>query len=293
MKKYTIRDFDRDFPDDDACLDWLKDYLYPNGIHCRACAEVTKHHRIKSRPSYSCSRCGNHVHPMAGTIYQDSRTPLKLWFYATYLMAQTRCGISAKQLQRELGVTYKTAWRMFKQIRRLLQPPVNPLSGEVEVDETYIGGKRRGGKRGRGAPGKTAVVGAAERGGSVVAVKAANVKAATLLPLIREHVLPRTNVYTDELPSYNRLRTHGYIHRRIHHASKVYVAGTVHTNTIEGFWSLLKRGISGVYHAVGEKHLQSYLNEYAFRYSHRDDEQPMFLTMLRQVRKPQLDGLLS
>ena len=139
MRNYTIRDFGRDFPDDETCLAWLRDYLYPEGIHCKMCGKVTKHHRVKSRPSYSCDRCGHHVHPTAGTIYENTRTPLKLWFYATYVMAQTRCGISAKRLERELGVTYKTAWRIFKQIRALLEEPLEPFDGGVEVDETYMG----------------------------------------------------------------------------------------------------------------------------------------------------------
>lgn len=120
MQKYTIRDFEREFPTDDACLDWLRGFLYPDGIHCKKCDRVTKHHRVASRRSYSCDYCGHHVHPTAGTLYHKSSTPLRLWFYATYLMASTRCGISAKQLERELGVTYKTAWRMFKQLRSLL-----------------------------------------------------------------------------------------------------------------------------------------------------------------------------
>ncbi|MDO8616713.1 MAG: IS1595 family transposase [Dehalococcoidia bacterium] len=283
MNKYTIRDFDRDFPDDGACLDWLKDFLYPAGIPCKVCGEVTKHYRVKSRPSYSCSRCGHHVHPMAGTIYEDSRTPLKLWFYATYIMAQTRCGISAKQLQRETGVTYKTAWRMFRQIRSLLDEPTAPMSGQVEVDETYMGGKRKG-RIGRGID-KTPVVGVVQRGGRVVATKTPDVTRATVLPLIRQHVMPRSIVYTDEYRTYNTLPAHGYAHHRIHHSSKVYVRGDVHTNTIEGFWSLVKRGIGGVYHSVSDKYLQSYLNEYAFRYNHREDERPMFQSILARIQK--------
>ena len=289
MEKYTIRDFDRDFPDDDSCLEWLKNYLYPSGIHCQSCEEVTKHHRMKKRPSYSCDRCGHHVHPMAGTIYQDTRTPLKSWFYATYLMAQTRCGISAKQIERELGVTYKTAWRMFKQIRTLLEEPLEPFDGEVEVDETYWGGKAKnkaGRKRrmGRGVD-KTPIVGVVKRGGKVIATKTRDVSRATVLLIFKRHVLPKSTVYTDEYRTYDVLPAEGYRHRRIHHASRVYVRGNVHTNTIEGFWSLLKRGIGGVYHAVSDKYLQSYLNEYSFRYNHRDDEQPMFQTMLRLVSR--------
>jgi transposase len=152
MKKYTIHDFNRDFPDDNACLDFMRDMIYPDGIVCRTCERVTKHHRLNGRKAYSCGCCGTHVYPLAGTIFEKSRTPLKSWFYAMHLIASTRCGISAKQLERELGVTYKTAWRMFHQIRDLMDEETAPFFGEVEMDETYIGGRRRGTKRGR--PGK-------------------------------------------------------------------------------------------------------------------------------------------
>src|SRR5215210_6028272 len=158
MQKYTIRDFDRDFPDDATCLEWLKNFQYPDGIRCKRCQKVTKHYRVATRRSYSCEYCGNHVHPMAGTIYEKSTTPLRLWFHATFLLASTRCGISAKQLQREIGVTYKTAWRMFKQIRMMLDEDVSgidDLGGRVEIDETYVGGRRRGNQRGRSLEGKT------------------------------------------------------------------------------------------------------------------------------------------
>ena len=286
MQRYTITQFNQDFPDDDACLEWLKDYRWPDGIHCVNCGKVTKHHRMSTRKSYSCQECGHHVHPTAGTIFHKSRTPLKLWFYAVYVMAATRGGISAKQIERETGVTYKTAWRMFNKIRSRLDDGSDPLSGTVEVDETYIGGKRRGGKRGRGAPGKTVAIGLAERKGRIRAVKAENVRAATVLPIVRSHVLPRSTVYTDELASYNRLTKMGYAHGRIHHAAKVYVMGAVHTNNIEGFWSQFKRGVSDVYHAISAKYLQHYLNEYAFRYNHRGDREPMFRTMLRRVGLP-------
>ena len=124
MEKFTIGRFNEMFPDDASCLEWLKNHLYPDGIHCKKCDRVTTHHRVVSRPSYSCDNCGHHVHPTADTIYHKSSTPLRTWFYAVYLMASTRCGISAKQIQRETGVTYKTAWRMSKQIRSLLKNPV-------------------------------------------------------------------------------------------------------------------------------------------------------------------------
>lgn len=283
--KYTIKNFQRDFPNDATCLEWLKSHLYPNGIFCKICQRVTKHHRVYSRPSYSCDWCGHHVHPMAGTIFEKSTTPLRYWFHAVYLMASTRCGISAKQLERELGVTYKTAWRIFHEIRSLLDEPSGKLQGHVEMDETYIGGKRRGGLRGRGAEGKTPVAGIVERQGRVVARKVINVKAETLMPLLRESVVRGSTVYTDEYDSYNRVKRLGYRHRRIQHAARVYVIGDIHTNTVDGFWSLLKRGINGVYHSVSAKHLQSYLDEYSFRYNHRNARKPMFKSFLGQVSK--------
>jgi transposase-like protein len=290
MKKYTIRDLNRDFPTEESCLDWLRDYLYPDGITCPNCGEVTKHHRMKSRPSYSCDRCGHHEHPMAGTIFQDTRTPLRSWFHAVFLMASTRCGISAKQLEREIGVTYKTAWRMFKQIRTLLAEDVSDMGGTVEADETYIGGKRHGkagAKRGRPGKGshKVPVFGVVERGGRVMAVTVPNVRKATLMPHIEERVLPSTTIYTDELNSYHALARTGYQHRRVNHSERIYVSGDVHTNTIEGFWSLLKRSIGGTNHAVSSKYLQTYLDEYTYRYNHRRDATPMFVGMLQQVAK--------
>jgi len=287
MQRYTISDLNRDFPDDDACLDWLRNYLYPDGIHCKVCQTVTKHHRVASRRSYSCDRCGHHEHPTAGTIFHKSSTSLRLWFYAIYLMASSRCGISAKHLERELGVTYKTAWRMFKQIRSLLVEDDVRLSGEVEADETYVGGVEKG-KRGR--PGKdsnkTPVFGVVERGGKVAALVTSDASKATLQPIIHEHVLPKSLIFTDEWRAYDGLDgSREYVHHRIYHAEKVWVVGNVHTNTIEGFWSLLKRSIDGAHHSVSAKHLQSYVDEYAFRYNHRDDAEPMFKAFLGQVAK--------
>ncbi len=295
MRKYTKKDFDRQFPDDATCLEWLKSYLYPDGVFCEKCNRVTKHHRVASRPSYSCDYCGHHVHPTAGTIFHKSPTPLTLWFHAIYLMASTRCGISAKQIERETGVTYKTAWRMFKQIRSMLEEdsPIGGKGRSVEMDEAYFGGRRKGGggrrlRGDRGEQSKTLVVGMVERQGRIRALTAVNASGATLLPIVKEHVLPSSTVFTDELPSYHgipHMPTMGYVHRRINHREKVYVMGDIHTNTVEGFWSLVKRGIAGVYHSVGSGYLQTYLNEYSFRYNRRFDTQPMFISFLKQVEK--------
>jgi transposase-like protein len=228
---------------------------------------------------------------MAGTIFEKSTTSLRLWFYAMYLMASTRCGISAKQIQRETGVTYKTAWRMFKQIRSLLSEADMQLEGlSIEMDESYFGAKRkRGAKRGRPSPSDTTkqcVVGVVERGvgkGRVIATVANDATKATLHGIAKERILPESVVFTDEYASYNGLEGEGYEHRRINHSAGVYVLGDVHTNTIEGFWSLVKRGITGVYHNVGRNYLQTYLDEYSFRYNRRNRGNLIFNDVLQRV----------
>ena len=140
--KYTIKDFNQMYPTDDACLDRIFKARYPNGVFCPKCQKVTKHYKRAGLKVYACEFCGHSVSPTADTIFHKSDTPLRSWFHAMFLMSSTKTGISAKQLQRELGVTYKTAWRMFNQIRKLMAENVNPLTGQVEVDETYIGGKQ-------------------------------------------------------------------------------------------------------------------------------------------------------
>jgi transposase-like protein len=199
-------------------------------------------------------------------------------------MANTRCGISAKQLQRELGVTYKTAWRMFTQIRSLMNEQQDKMSGTVEVDESYFGGKSN--NVGRSLKDKTAVFGIIERdNGQVMTKIVPNVKARTLLPILWKQVPIdiNTKVYTDELGSYNLVAKLGYTHEHVEHVAKEYARGIVHTNTIEGFWSLVKRGIDGTRHAVSPKYLQDYLDEYGFRYNHRKSEISMFELLLNRV----------
>jgi transposase-like protein len=282
--RYTIQDFQRQFPTDEACLEHLKEQRFPGGItYCEKCQQDRKHYKITGRPVYSCDHCGTQISPMAGTIFEHSSTSLRLWYYAMYLMASTRCGISAKQIQRETGVTYKTAWRMFRQIRTLLSEDVQ-LEGEaVEIDETGVGPTTK--RLGKAPKPKTTVVGMVERKGRVKAVVADNRKKETLMPIIKEYVLPKSVIFSDEYPSYDDLGRHRneYDHRRINHSAGVYVMGDVHTNTIEGFWSLVKRGIGGVYHQVSHKYLQSYLNEYSFRYNRRDQGNLIFTSLLKRV----------
>ena len=290
--RYTIQDFKSQFPDDEACLEHLKEQRFPGGItYCEKCQQDRKHYKITGRPVYSCDHCGTQISPMAGTIFEHSSTSLVLWYYAIYLMASTRCGISAKQIQRETGVTYKTAWRMFHQIRSLLSETDMQLEGlGIEMDETYYGGTRKGqhGRPMRGDKKKSPVIGIVERStekriGRVKALATPDVTAERVLGIVHQHILPKSTVFTDEYRIYDRLGGRVKEHKRINHTAKVYVVGDVHTNTIEGFWSLVKRGIGGVYHQVSHKYLQSYLDEYSFRYNRRDCGNLIFTSLLKRV----------
>lgn len=286
--KYTIKDLRTDFPDDAACLAWLVDYLYPDGIFCDTCQKVTPHHAMRTRKSYSCETCGHHVHPTAGTIFEKSSTPLTLWFEAIFLMTATRSGISAKQLERTLGVTYKTAWRMFHQIRSMMSAD-DELGGEVEVDETYMHPDPSKNSRLKSEPGKRyynseIVFGMVERGGRA---KVKHVKSSgkrVLVPEIQSSVKSGSTVYSDEWAAYGKLPLYGYPHETVNHSQHQYVAGRVHTQNIENFWSNMKRGIKGVYRHVDAQYLQAYADEYAFRYSHRKSPS-MFWALMCRVDK--------
>lgn len=287
--RYTLKDLQHDFPDDDACLEWLKDALCPDGIVCPHEQRVTPHHKIRKRKSYSCAFCGRHFHPTASTIFHKSSTPLTSWFYVIYLIANTRAGISAKQIERELGVTYKTAWRMLNQIRKLMGDDSDRLAGEVEVDEMYLGGnpQRRSTARRHN---HQVVFGMVERGGraKVRHVRSSGVR--VLLPEIDNNVEPTAVIYSDDYGSYKTLSRRGYVHHTVNHSKRQYVSGRTHTQNVENLWSHMKRGIKGVYRSVSPKHLQSYVNEYAYRYSHRNDFQPIFWSLMGRIEKAQSSG---
>ncbi|HXA41575.1 MAG TPA: IS1595 family transposase [Candidatus Solibacter sp.] len=293
--QYSLFEFMAEFPDDAACLNWLwRTRHAPDGDHamcpkCEVERRFVRYGTAQQRQSWTCTACGHHLHPTAGTIFNKSSTSLHLWFYAIYLMTSTRCGISAKQLERELGVTYKTAWRMFKLIRTLMAEDTGPLSGAVEMDETFINRSRRHRpneprlKQGKSGPGERVIWGAVERGGRVVAKHVPRASKASIDPMVTQFVMPASTVFTDEAIHYKGLGNRGYQHERIQHTARIYVKGDVHTQTIEGFWSLFKRGVTGVYHAVGKDYLQSYLNEYTWRYNHRFDGRSMFATLVRKA----------
>ena len=279
--KYTIKDFDRDFPNDDSCLDYVFDKQYGKDYECPECHK-TGFYRVANRKCYACSWCGYQIHPLANTIFHKSSTNLKTWFYALFLMSSSKNGVAAKEIQRQTGVTYKTAWRMQRQIRKLMKPGNDPLKGTVELDDTYIGGKRPG-KRGRGASGKTPVIGMVERNGNVKANVMSNLKKQSVKPFISKNIEQKSTIYSDEFLSYNDLYKYNLNHDVIKHKVKEYVRGKVHTNTIEGFWSQLKRSIHGTYHSVSPQHLQLYVDEFAYRYNHRKSETPLFYLLMNRL----------
>src|ERR1700758_5262625 len=245
--RYTVETFNQEFPNDDACLAHIAKERFPGGVtKCEKCGVDRKHYRVRGRTAYACDRCGNHIYPLAGTIFEKSTTSLRVWFQAMYLMGSTRCGISAKQIQRETGVTYKTAWRMFNRLRTLLSDDDMQLEGPtVEIDETYVGGKRKG-KFGRPAVGdtvKTPVVAIVQRKGKVIAKTVKAVTKKEIYPLIRKHVVPGSVIYTDEFRVYDgvsKIKIRGgtggtiaYKHGTVRHADGEYVRGDAHTNSVE------------------------------------------------------------
>lgn len=279
--RYTIQDFNKQFPDNEACLRHLFTERFGKP-ECPSCGQVNKYYLQKGKSRFICA-CGSHqLSPKKDTIFAKSDTDLYKWFFAIYLFSVSKNGVSGKELERQLGVTYKTAWRMAKQIRKLFTDDNDPLKGIVEADETYIGGVRPG-KRGRGAAGKTPIVGLVEREGRLKATVTANTKASTVMPLIKANVQEGSMLMTDEYSSYNTVAKFNYSHKTIKHGKKEYVSGLTHVNTIEGFWSQMKRSINGTYHAVSPKYLQAYVDEFSFRYNQRGSEQPLFFSLVGKL----------
>ncbi len=285
LGKMTVRDFFARFPDDNACLSHVMEVRHGLRHVCRACGKDGTFHKLADRRAYSCAHCGDHVYPCAGTIFQDSRTPLQVWFYAIYLFVTTRHGVSGKELERTLGVTYKTAWRMGHQIRKLMEKAdvFHALRGHVELDEAYVGGVRRGGPKGRGAPNKTIVFGMAERGGRLETQVIPNVRMKTLRKVVLETIEPGTKVSTDELLSYGLLSGDGYEHGTVRHTDKQYVKGEHHVNTVEGFWRIFKSAVNSTHIHVSSKYMDRYLKEFSFRSNHRAKQNAMFDLLIGAV----------
>lgn len=285
MKMTNVRQFFQTFKDDNACLEHLFNVRFGQGHVCPKCEREAKWYRLQSEQAYSCQWCGHHIHPMVGTIFEKSRTPLQLWFYAIFLFTTSKHGVSGKELQRQLGVTYKTAWRMAALIREHMAAvdgdvPIGGHGKVVEVDETFVGGKTTGMDwRSR----KTVVMGMMERDGDVVLQVVADQRATTLIPQIHKHVSEGTEVNTDELRSYKHFRGSQtkYTHKTVNHGAGEYAKpdGTT-TNSIESFFNHLKKSISGTHTSVSPKHLERYVKEFEYRFNRRMRPETMLSELL-------------
>ena len=276
----TLLEAIRYFSDLEVATQHVAATRWPDGPVCPACGVVDpKHYYLKSRRVWKCRECKKQFSVKVGTIFEDSPIGLDKWLAAMWIIANAKNGVSSCEIHRAIGVTQKTAWFMMHRIRLAMQQgSFEKMSGEVEADETYIGGKARNmhkSKRdekisGRGASGKVAVMGLLERHGKVKAKVVPDTKSGTLQVQIRESVEPGSEIHTDALRSYRGLDPE-YVHNVVDHAER-YVDGHVHTNGLENFWSLLKRGIKGTYVSVEPYHLFRYLDEQAFRFNEREYE---------------------
>ena len=274
--KLNLTEIASKYNDKDKARELLESLRWPEGPICPHC-ESEKVYKLTPKPSsktrkgvYKCGKCRKQFTVTVNTIFEDSHIPLNKWLMAIHLICSSKKGISAHQLHRMLNITYKSAWFMAHRIRYAMsQPPlVHKLNGIVEADETYIGGKGRG-KRGRGSEKKTPVFSLVERKGNIKSQPVGNVKAKTLKKIMLENIDKNAIVVTDEFPSYKGLKKHFAGHDTIDHGKKEYVRGDIHVNTVEGYFSLLKRGIKGTFHHVSKEHLHRYCNEFDFRYNYR------------------------
>jgi len=273
-KAPTLRQFQDRFPTEASCLDHLFQVRYGTDFACPKCERPARFHRVKARRSYECQWCAHQVYPTAGSPFDRTRTSLRDWFYVMFLFTTTRNGVAAKRVERELGVTYKTAWRMCHQIRKYMaeldsDDPLGGLGETVEIDETLIGGSVSG--MGSGYKGnKTCVVGLLERDGELITRVVARRTKEAMRGVILSHVLPGTTVNTDEFGGYKDLSECGFRHVTVNHKAGEYArpcgAGV---NAIEGFWAQLKRGINGTHIHVSGKHLPKYLGEFEYRWNMR------------------------
>ena len=280
--RYTIDQFNKEFPTEDACLDKIFEERYGDVKDCPKCGVIdTKFYRVTGRKCYACMHCGYQLHPLAETIFHKSSTPLKSWFYAIYLFSVSKNGVAAKEIERHVGVTYKTAHRMARQIRSLMAQDgqIGGTGKTVEADETYYGGVRRGSA---GARHKVPILGVVERSGEVRSIVSDVASTNRAKRFLLSNVKEETILHTDESRIYLWAKDR-HVHEAINHSQGEYARGHVTTNTIEGFWGQMKRSIDGTYHCVSPKYLQLYVNEFVFRYNLRGAV--VYPVLLKQASK--------
>jgi len=286
-RKLTVREFFKRFPDEASCLEHVMDVRFGLRHNCRKCGSVNAtFHRLENRKAYSCASCGDHLYPCAGTIFEDSRTPLQVWFYAIYLFTVSRNGVAATELQRTLGVTYKCAWRMARQIRSLMEKADGGasaiLSGHVESDETFLGGAQRGKGRGGYTGNKTIILGLKERDGRMVTRVIPNARTSTLRDVFLRQIAPGSIVSTDEWPAYHLVKDEEWTHLTVNHskdewARKDEATGeTASVNGVENFWKHFKASVRGTHVHISAKHTDKYLGEFTYRANHREMGNAMF-----------------
>ncbi len=284
IHQMSISQFEAMFPDENACKAYLKARRWPDGVHCPRCGNP-KVYDLKTRKwHWQCAQCaptGYRFSIIAGTIFENTNKPLRDWFRVIHLMLTSKKGMSARQVWRYMGFgSLETAWYMGHRVRVALMEDIGKLGGIVEVDETFVGGlaknrhwDQRGGGGGTGGigSGKTPIVGAVSRKGNVVARVVANVTSATLTSFVREAVSHKISLLcTDQWRGYKRLEGE-YPHATVDHARGQYVIGAIHTQTIEGFWSIFKRGVVGTFHKMSRKYMPLYVAEFQFRYNNREN----------------------
>jgi ribosomal protein L37AE/L43A/transposase-like protein len=282
QKLPTLRQFQDRFPTEESCLEHLMRTRYGERHDCAKCGRNARYHRVKSRRAYECEYCGKQVYPTAGTPFEATRTSLRDWFQVMFMFCASRNGVSAKEVQRTIGVTYKTAWRMCNLIRQYMGfvDGDSTLGGQgggiVEIDEMFVGGKDK-----RGFEDKTTVLGATERGGETITMVIPDRTSRHVIPAIFSWVRKGTRIATDEARVYKELAENGYRHGSVNHSEGQYVSGEVHTNTIEAFWGHVKRSLAGTYIRVSPKWLQTYLWEFEFRQNLRRNPHLMLELLLQ------------